>query len=128
MLSHLLKLFTGLAILIALMGLFGLAAYSTQQKRKELSIRKILGASMANLFSILYSDLIRIMLISAAIAFPVIFYLLSDWLSNYANRIVIGSAPFILTFCLVGLLSFTIMLYYTSKAINTNPANVLRNE
>ncbi len=128
MLSHLLKLFTGLAILIALMGLFGLAAYSTQQKRKELSIRKIHGASMANLFSILYSDLIRIMLISAAIAFPVIFYLLSDWLSNYANRIVIGSAPFILTFSLVGLLSFTIMLYYTSKAINTNPANVLRNE
>lgn len=86
-LGDLLKLFSAMAVLIACMGLFALAAYSTEQRTKEIGIRKVLGANLKDLIVLFSKDFFVLVLLANVIAWPAVVYLMKDWLRNYAYRI-----------------------------------------
>jgi putative ABC transport system permease protein len=122
------SLFSWLAVFIACLGLFGLSGINTMNKTKEIGIRKIMGASVPNLFLLLNKDFIRIAIISFAIAIPVAAYFVHEWLSDFAYRIHVGWSVYVLA-AAVGLVSAAIAVsYHTLKAAVANPVNSLKSE
>ncbi len=126
--STLAKYFAGLAILISCLGLFGLATFNAQRRRKEISIRKVLGQSAAQVTLMLSGEFAKLVLIAMLIALPIAYFLTSNWLSGFAYRI-----PLQLWYFLgAGLLALLVaMLTVGSQAIqaaNRNPVNSLREE
>jgi putative ABC transport system permease protein len=121
-------IFTTLAIFIACLGLFGLITYMAAQRTKEISIRKVLGASLGQVTILLLSDLIRLVIISFAIAIPIAWYGMDQWLQSFAYRtnfdilsVLIAGAS--------GLLTALIVVGYRSlKAASVNPVDSLKNE
>ena len=126
--SKLLALFSGLAIFVACLGLFGLASFMTEQRTKEIGIRKILGAEVPQIVFFLSKDLTKNVLVANLVAWPVAYYALHKWLQNYAYRINIG----IWLFLAVGIAVFSIALltvsYQSIKAALANPVESLRYE
>ncbi|HNR07725.1 MAG TPA: ABC transporter permease [Saprospiraceae bacterium] len=122
------KYFAFLAIFISCLGLFGLAAFTAEQRTKEIGIRKVLGAGVGNLVSMLSRDFIILVLISALIAFPIAWYFLNDWLKQYTYR----ENMHWWYFGLAGFLALAIALITVSfqaiKAALMNPVKSLRTE
>jgi putative ABC transport system permease protein len=118
----------GLAILISCMGLFGLAAITTEKKIKEIGIRKALGATEREITYLLSKNFMLLIIISFVIVSPLTYYLLGEWLSNFAYRININP----LTFVLGGVVAITIALltisYHTIRSARANPVKALRYE
>ncbi|TDO23965.1 ABC transporter permease [Pedobacter duraquae] len=104
LLSVLSNLFGGFAIFISCLGLLGLALYMAEQRKKEISIRKVLGADLRSILILLNLDFMKLVLLSNIIAFPVAFVLIQKWLKNYDYKIAIGAWPFLIA----GLLSLVI--------------------
>jgi putative ABC transport system permease protein len=127
-LQSLLSLFTGLAIFVGCLGLFGLAAYTAERRRKEVGIRKVLGASVSGVVMLLSKDFIKLVIVSLLIAAPIAWYLMNLWLEDFAYRVQISWWIFILA----GLLAVAIALLTVSvqaiKAAMVNPVNSLRSE
>jgi putative ABC transport system permease protein len=121
-------LFAGLAIFVSCLGLLGLAAFVTNQRTKEIGIRKIVGANLPSILLLLTRDFIRPVLISFLIAIPVTWYLLQKWLDNYAFRIAIGPWMFILPALLIVVIALLTISTQTMKAASVNPAKSLRTE
>ncbi|MFL5753647.1 MAG: ABC transporter permease [Bacteroidia bacterium] len=121
-------LFSVLAIVIACLGLLGLASFITTQRTKEIGIRKILGASVPAILYKLTSDFIKPIIVSVVVAIPVTYYLLNNWLQNYAFRIGITPLFFILPVVLVFLVAVLTMATQTVKAASSNPVKSLRTE
>ncbi len=117
-----------LAIIIACMGLFGLSGLTTLNRTKEIGIRKVLGASVSNLFVLLNRGTVILALCSFIIAAPISWYLINQWLDNFAYRI----KPDWLLFTAAGLIAMLTAIiavsYHTIKAAVTNPVNSLRSE
>ncbi len=126
--SSVVAIMAGLAILISCMGLFGLAAITTARKTKEIGIRKVLGATEAQLTLLLSRNFTLLLVISFVIASPITYWLLLKWLESFAYRITIN--PFL--FLLGGLLALAIALltisYHTVKSARSNPVDSLRYE
>lgn len=127
--GNIILIFTVLAISIACLGLFGLAAYTTEQHSKEISIRKTLGASMAHLVTILSKDFTILVLVAFVIAGPLAYYFMTNyWLTNFAYRIEID----VLLILLAGVISVTIswltVSYQSFKTAANNPVDYLKNE
>ncbi|MFV1883324.1 MAG: ABC transporter permease [Balneola sp.] len=124
----LLAFFSVLAIIIACVGLFGLAAYLAFQRTKEIGVRKVLGASVPGIIVLLSKDFTKLVGISFLIAIPVSWYLMNNWLDNFAFRTELS----IWTFLLSGILALGIALLTVSwqsvKAALTNPVNSLKSE
>ena len=122
------SVFAGLAIFISCLGLFGLAAYVAEQRTKEIGIRKVLGASIPQVWLLLSKDFILLVLVSCVIASPVALYYLHNWLLKYDYRISIGPGVFIIS----GVTALVITLFTVSfqaiKAALTNPVRSLRSE
>jgi putative ABC transport system permease protein len=127
-LAGVLDVFTGLTVLIACLGLFGLAAFSASQRSKEISIRKVLGAGVENIVLLLTKDFIRLVLISILLAIPVAWYLLHKWLENFAYRISIGWTVFVLAGCAAILVALLTVGMEAIRAAVANPAKGLRAE
>ena len=127
-LGILMNLFAGIAIVLACLGLFGLSAYSVQQRAKEISIRKILGASLLSIVSLLSMNFTRLVLISIFIALPVAYLFVRNWLQEFAYQIDVTWW----IFALPGLLAVAIAVLTVSiqsiKAAITNPVKNLRSE
>ncbi|OGU36305.1 MAG: hypothetical protein A2068_04370 [Ignavibacteria bacterium GWB2_35_6b] len=117
-----------ISILIACLGLFGLASYTAQQKIKEIGIRKVLGASIPEIVIIFSKEFVKLVLFAAAIALPLAFYFMNGWLESFAYKINIGAAEILAA----GLSAFIIALltisYQAIKSANTNPVETIRNE
>jgi putative ABC transport system permease protein len=126
--GKLINLFSGLAVFISSLGLFGLAAYIGHQKKKEAGIRKVLGASTAQVFYSLSSEFIRILFISLFISIPLGYFFASSWLDDFANRINIGWLPFTAAFICTVLIVALTTAYQTLKTASINPVQTLRNE
>lgn len=122
------SLFAGIGIFIACMGLFGLTAFSAERKTKEIGIRKVLGATVLNIVSLLSIDFIKLVAIGFVIAAPISWFVMNTWLTEFAYRIDIG----IEIFLLAGAIALTIALFTTSwqsvKAANSNPVDSLKTE
>jgi putative ABC transport system permease protein len=120
--------FTFMAILISGLGLLGLASYSTERKKKEISIRKVLGASVPNLIVLMSTEFIVLTAIALFIGCPVAYYFMNQFLEGYAYHITIEPSVFIVTS--IGLMAVTlsVILFQVTRAAVTNPVNNLRSE
>ncbi len=121
-------LLTGLAILIACLGLFGLAAYAAEQRARELGIRKVLGANVNSLLVLLSRDFARLILISVSIATPLAWWIMHDWLMNFAYRTTMPAWLFAVAAAVVFSIAVLTTLTQSLKAALTNPVEVLRGE
>ena len=110
------------------LGLLGLAAFVTNQRTKEIGIRKIVGANLSSILLLLTKDFIRPVLISFVIATPLTYYLLQKWLENYAFRITIGPLMFILPALLILAIALLTISTQTLAAASANPSKSLRTE
>lgn len=120
--------FAGLAILISCLGLFGLAAYVAEQRTKEIGIRKVLGASISQVWLLLSRDFILLVMISCVIASPIALYFLRNWLQKYDYRITIGPGVFILSALAALIITLITISFQAIKAALTNPVKSLRSE
>ncbi len=118
--------FSLLAIIIALLGLFGLSSFITEQRTREISIRKVLGASSKIIVLNLSSGFMLLVMISNLIAWPSAWFLMKNWLDNFAYRIELNPWPFIAATLLSLLISFLTVSVQSYKASVANPANQLR--
>jgi putative ABC transport system permease protein len=119
---------TGLAIFISCLGLFGLAAYTAQQRTKEIGVRKVLGASVTRIIQLLTGDFVRLVMISFAIAAPVGWYAMNEWLQDFDYRISLGPGIFVITVLSALLIVVLTVSFQAVKAALMNPVKSLRNE
>jgi ABC-type antimicrobial peptide transport system permease subunit len=122
------SLFTGLTIFIACLGLFGLAAYTAQQRTKEIGIRKALGAPVFSVVQLLTKDFIRLLLIAFAIGAPIGWYIMEQWLKDYNYRIAVGVGVFIVTLLSAIFIVLVSVSFQAIKAALINPVKSLRSE
>lgn len=120
--------FAVLAILISCLGLFGLASFVAEQRTKEIGIRKIVGASVFNLWQLLSKDFVLLVLIACAIAIPLAYYYLNNWLQGYDYRISIAWWVFVLAVAGAVLVTLATVSFQAIKAALANPVKSLRTE
>ena len=126
--STIFTLASALAILIACLGLFGLAAYATEQRTKEIGVRKVLGASVGSLITLLSKDFLKLVLIAIVIATPIGWWMMSRWLQDFAYRVDLSWWVFALAgFLAVGIAILTVS-FQSIKAALMNPVKSLRSE
>jgi len=128
LIGKLAAIFASLAIFISCLGLFGLAAYVAEQRVKEIGIRKVLGASVSQVWVLLSKDFILLVFISCVIASPVALYYLQNWLQKYDYRISIGPWVFVLATILAIAITILTISFQAIKAALTNPVKSLRTE
>lgn len=126
--STLLKWATGLAIVISCLGLFGLVIYTTNQRTKEIGIRKVVGASVSQIITLLSKDFLKLVLLAFVIAIPVVWWAANKWLQNFAFKISINVWLFITGGLIILLPVLVILILKTYKAAMANPAESLRTE
>jgi putative ABC transport system permease protein len=127
-LSRLLWIFTVMAILIGCMGLFALAAFSAEQRIKEIGIRKVLGASVVNLTALLAKNFLRLVLLASLLAFPVAWWAMNNWLEDFPYRVNISWWVFAATGVVSLLIALLTVSFQAVKAALANPVKNLRNE
>ncbi|HLK29367.1 MAG TPA: ABC transporter permease [Puia sp.] len=121
-------IFSMLAILIACIGLFGLATYSTLQRTKEIGIRKVLGAGTDNIVFILSKDFLRLVIIASLVAFPISWWAMDSWLRNFAYRTNMSWWIFFTAGLMAAIIAFATISFQTIKAAMANPVKSLRSE
>ncbi|GAB5409726.1 MAG: ABC transporter permease [Balneolaceae bacterium] len=126
--SKVVSIFTGLAILIAILGLIGLISFTIEKKTKEIGVRKVMGASAFSIVLLLSKDMIRLILASLVIAVPISWYLMSDWLTVFNFRIDINPIVFVSAGLAAILLAWLALSFQTIKAALQNPVKSLRSE
>jgi putative ABC transport system permease protein len=125
------QLFTGfsmLAIFIACLGLFGLATFNTLQRIKEIGIRKVLGASVPNILTLLSREIVMLVIVANVIAWPVVWYFMDKWLNTFAYRIEMNVLLYVLAAFVAIAIALITVSSQTLKAAMSNPANTLRYE
>lgn len=122
------KYFAGLAIIISCLGLFGLAAFTAQKRRKEIGVRKVIGASVTDITNMLSKDFLRLVIVALCIAFPASWWLMNNWLQGFAYRIHIGAGVFLLAGISIILITLFTISYQSIKAAVANPVKSLRTE
>ena len=120
--------FSGLAIFISLLGLIAMATYSAEQRKKEVSIRKVLGASLKQLILLLNKENGVLVIIAFLVATPITIYAMQDWLAEFKYRISIQPMLFVLVLAGFFILNVLVTLYFSLKVSRTNPADTLREE
>ena len=122
------QIFAVLAILISCLGLFGLAAYTAEQRRKEIGVRKVLGASVPTIVKLLSKDFLKLVLISILVAAPIAWWLINSWLDNYAYRIEINWWIFVAAGIIAIIIAVVTVSFQAVKAAITNPVDSLKTE
>ncbi len=120
--------FAGLAIFVACIGLFGLVSFTAEQSKKEISIRKVLGASVSKVVFLLAKDYARLIFIAILIAFPLAYYLMKQWLQGYAYQTSISAGVFVMGGLLISVIAFLTVSFKSFNVANSNPVNSLRDE
>ena len=126
--GNLATVFSGLAILISCLGLFGLASFVAEQRTKEIGVRKVLGARVVNLWALLSGDFLKLVILSCIVSMPLSYFFMSRWLQNY--KFHTSLSPWIFVATGAGMLSITLatVSYQALKAAMMNPVTSLRSE
>jgi putative ABC transport system permease protein len=122
------KYFSGLAIVISCLGLFGLAAFTAQRRQKEIGIRKVVGATVNNIVFLLSGEFLRLIFLAILFAFPFAWWAMNHWLQSFAYRINIGPLVFLLAGASVILITFLTIGFQAIRAALINPVKSLRSE
>jgi len=120
--------FAILAVFIACLGLFGLATYMAEQRTKEIGVRKVLGASVSGIVSMLSTDFIRLVFVSFILAVPFAWWAMHNWLQEFAYRIQISWWVFVLAGILALLIALMTVSFQAIRAAIANPIKSLRTE
>lgn len=123
-----LSVFAGLAILIASLGMLGMIIYNLEQRTKEIGIRKVIGATTLNIWTLVFKNYLYLMLAAFAISIPCCIMLLNAWLENFLHRIDITAWPFLIAMTSILVTAFVITAYHVVKAAQMNPVHVLKDE
>jgi putative ABC transport system permease protein len=122
------SIFTVLAIIVSCLGLIGLSSYTAMQRTKEIGVRKVLGASLVNIVSILSVDFVKLVLIASLLSLPIAYFSMQNWLQSYAYRISPGFAQFALPLAIVILIAGITISFQVVRTAMTNPADTLKYE
>lgn len=120
--------FTVIAILISCLGLFGLAAFSAEQRTKEIGVRKVLGASVAGIVALLSKDFLKLVAVSVAIASPLAWWIMNKWLQDFSYRTNIRWTVFVITTAVALLIAMATISFQAIRAAMSNPVKSLRTE
>ena len=120
--------FAGFAIIVACMGLFGLVSFMLEQSRKEIGIRKVLGASIEKVVMLFAKDYAILILIAMVFAFPLGYYLMREWLQDFAYQTSIGPLVFVVGGLIILVITFLTVSAKSVAAANSNPVDALREE
>lgn len=120
--------FTAIAIMISCLGLFGLAAFSANTRFREIGVRKVLGASVTGIMTLLAKDFIKLVLLAILIAIPIAWYAMDKWLQGFAYRTQIGYSVFVFSGLIALLISLATISWQAIKAALTNPVKSLKSE
>jgi putative ABC transport system permease protein len=126
--GQLFTVFSGLAIFIACLGLFGLATFNTMQRIKEIGVRKVLGASMPNILTLLSKEIVILIVVANLMAWPLAWYFMSKWLGSFAYHIDMSILVYIGAALLAIVIALVTVSTQTIKAAMTNPSKTLRYE
>jgi putative ABC transport system permease protein len=120
--------FSALAILLACLGLFALAAFAITRRTKEIGIRKVLGASVPGIMRMLSQDFLKLILIAAVLTFPIAWWAMHKWLMDFAYRVTIGWWVFVVAAMAAMLIALIAISFHSIKAAIANPVKSLRTE
>jgi putative ABC transport system permease protein len=126
--SKITLIFSGLSILVACLGLFGLSTFTAEQRKKEMSIRKVLGSTDSEIFLLFSKHFFSLILIANVVAFPLAYLLMKQWLGNFAYQVNIDLSLFLLSGLAAVAIAFFTICFQAWRASHTNPAEVLKNE
>ncbi len=126
--GQVMNVFTVLAIIISILGLIGLSAYTATQRTKEIGVRKVLGASLTGIVSLLSIDFIKLVVVAVILSFPISYYAMSSWLDGYAYRITLGWILFVLPPAFILAIAILTVGTQVLKAAMANPSETLRYE
>eukprot|EP01093_Parvamoeba_rugata_P000230 TRINITY_DN1020_c0_g1_i5.p1 TRINITY_DN1020_c0_g1~~TRINITY_DN1020_c0_g1_i5.p1 ORF type:complete len:578 (-),score=107.98 TRINITY_DN1020_c0_g1_i5:1410-3143(-) len=121
-------IFTALAILISCLGLFGLTSFVAEQRKKEIGVRKVLGASIFNVWNMLSKDFLKLVIISCFIAIPIAYFIMNGWLQEYPYRVILKWWIFALAIAGAMLVTIATVSFQAIKAARANPVKSLRTE
>ena len=121
-------LFSGLAIFVACLGLFGLATYTTQQRRKEIGIRKAVGASVPSIVGLLSKEFLQLVAVAIVLGVPLAYVAARQWLRDFAYHVDLGPTPFVLAATAALVVAGATVSYHALRAARTDPAWALRSE
>jgi ABC-type antimicrobial peptide transport system permease subunit len=121
-------IFTALAILISCLGLFGLTSFVAEQRTKEIGVRKVLGASVFNVWNMLSKDFLKLVLVSCFIAVPIAYFVMNGWLQEYPYRVILKWWIFVLAIAGAMLVTVLTVSFQAIKAARANPVKSLRTE
>ncbi len=127
-LAALFKIFAGIAIFIGCLGLYGLVSFVAAQKTKEIGIRKVLGASLPNIVSLLSKDFLKLVLLANVLAWPLAWWVMQRWLQDFEYRIPIGWWMFAVAGLGALLIALITVSFQAVKAAVANPVEALRAE
>ncbi|HSZ35034.1 MAG TPA: ABC transporter permease [Puia sp.] len=127
-LSQLYKIFAGIAIFISCLGLYGLVSFMVVQRTKEIGVRKVLGASAGNIIYLFSKEFILLIAVAFAIAAPLAYYFMHEWLNNFSFRISIGAGVFVITIVSSIAIAWLTVSYQAFKAAMMNPVRAIRVE
>jgi putative ABC transport system permease protein len=113
---------------VACLGLFGLSTYTVEQRKKEMSIRKVLGSSDREIFMLFSGRFFLLIIIANVVAFPLAYVLIRQWLSGFAYQVDIDLSIFLIVGVLAMAIAFVTIVFQAWRASRTNPANVLKTE
>ncbi|WP_431209884.1 ABC transporter permease [Puia sp. P3] len=126
--SHIINAFTGMAIVISCLGLFGLAAFSAEKRSKEIGIRKVLGASSAGIFRLLSGDFVKLVFVAFVLATPVAWWVMHRWLQEFVYKVEIRWWMFGLAGVAAIVIALVTISWQAVKAAVANPVKGLRSE
>jgi putative ABC transport system permease protein len=127
-LAKIINAFTAMAVLVSCLGLFGLAAFSAEQRSKEIGVRKVLGASVTGVVRLLSADFLKLVGIALLISVPVSWWAMNKWLAGFAYRVPMSWWMFGLSGLLAVLVAFLTVSFHTIRAASANPVRSLRSE
>jgi putative ABC transport system permease protein len=127
-LGQIVGVFSGLAIFVACLGLFGLATYTTRQRTKEIGIRKAVGASVASIVGLLSKDFLKLVAVAIGVGVPLAYWGMQQWLTDFAYRVDLGLAPFVGAAGAALAIAAVTVSYHAVRAARTDPSRALRSE